>query len=274
MNKFICPVCGENLELQQQILKCSANHCYDVAKQGYVNLLRSQQSSKKRHGDDKLMLKARHEFLSQGYYNLFLEQIILIIKKYSQKEYIAILDSGCGDGYYSSVICRTLNNCDMYCIDISRDAVLYAAKQYNSSSQKMFFAAASCSKLPIMKESIDFVLNIFSPAFPSEFSRVLKHDGFLIKAFPLENHLFGLKKIIYDSPYKNKPEKKELYGFSIVDYKEIKFNLHLDKNEDIINLFKMTPYYYKTSRQDQSKLESLTELDTEAEFGIVIYKKI
>ena len=69
MSLFICPVCNSVLTELESMFKCENNHCFDKAKQGYVNLLMSQQSSNKRHGDDKLMVKSRRDFLGNGYYS-------------------------------------------------------------------------------------------------------------------------------------------------------------------------------------------------------------
>ena len=269
MIKFICPVCKGNLTKNNNTLVCDSNHCYDLSKYGYVNLMRSQKSSKKRHGDDKLMLKSRRDFLEKGYYKPLLDAITSEVLKRSGSENFTVLDVGCGEGYYTANIKQRIPNCDMYGIDISKDALICAAKRDHSLS----LAAASCSEIPIESGSCDVVLNIFSPTNSNEYSRVLKSGGTLIKAVPLENHLFGLKKAIYDSPYRNKTESRELKNFITADFKEIKYTLKFTSNEDIISLFKMTPYYYKTSRDDQSKLENLANLETEIEFGIIIYEK-
>ena len=50
--------------------------------------------------------------------------------------------------------------------------------------------------------------------------------------------------------------------------------MFIQNADDIKNLFLMTPYYYKTSAEDQKKLENLNELITETEFLILVYKKI
>ena len=267
--KFICPICKGNLTEKNKTLVCESNHCYDISKYGYVNLMRSQKSSKKRHGDDKLMLKSRHDFLEKGYYKPLLDAIINEVLKKSGGDMLAVLDVGCGEGYYTVSIKQNVPNCIMYGIDISKDALIQAAKRDRNIS----LAAASCSEIPIESGSCDVVLNIFSPTNALEYSRVLKSDGILIKAIPLENHLFGLKSAVYDKPYKNKIESRELENFNISDFKEIKYTLKFTSNEDIISLFKMTPYYYKTSRDDQAKLESMTNLETEIEFGVIVYKK-
>lgn len=269
MEKLICPVCKGHLTQKDKALVCENNHSYDISKYGYVNLMRSQKSSKKRHGDDKLMLKSRHNFLEKGYYKPLLETLTAEVLKKSDGRNITVLDVGCGEGYYTANIKKSVEGCDMYGIDISKDALIYANKRDKSIS----LAVASCSEIPIESGSCDVVLNIFSPTNVTEYSRVLKSDGMLIRAVPLENHLFGLKSEIYDEPYKNKSESVKLENFRISDYKEIKYTLRLDNSEDIISLFKMTPYYYKTSRDDQAKLESKTELETEIEFGVIVYEK-
>ena len=68
MPELTCPVCGGVLHREERSLRCGAGHCYDIARQGYVNLLRSNQSKSKRHGDDKRMVAARTAFLDAGYY--------------------------------------------------------------------------------------------------------------------------------------------------------------------------------------------------------------
>lgn len=40
---FTCPICKESLQLNGKSLVCENNHCFDYAKQGYVNLLPVQQ---------------------------------------------------------------------------------------------------------------------------------------------------------------------------------------------------------------------------------------
>jgi 23S rRNA (guanine745-N1)-methyltransferase len=67
-NLLRCPVCGEMLIKEAREYHCPKGHRFDRAKQGYVNLLRSQRSSKRNHGDDRDMIVARREFLEKGYY--------------------------------------------------------------------------------------------------------------------------------------------------------------------------------------------------------------
>jgi 23S rRNA (guanine745-N1)-methyltransferase len=83
-----------------------------------------------------------------------------------------------------------------------------------------------------------------------------------------------LKQAVYDKPYKNDDVFSVPAGFEQTASEEIKGFIRLASNEDIINLFRMTPYYYKTGEKDQKKLESLTRLETRVEFGLEVLRKI
>ena len=267
MSNFICPVCKSEISLFERTYKCNNNHCFDLSKDGYVNLLMSQQSSLKRHGDDKLMVKARRDFLEKGFYNDLRKSLCETLKD-TLPDDSTIVDVGCGEGYYTSEISK-VNNFEIFGIDISKDALKYAAKSVKNSS----FAVASAFSLPFAENSADCVLSVFAPSAYEEFYRVLKSDGKLIKAIPLEEHLWELKCALYKEPYKNKPEKRNDELFKLVSQKEIKYKINLTEKEDIENLFKMTPYYYKTGREDAERLLSLPSLETTVHFGIEIYEK-
>jgi 23S rRNA (guanine745-N1)-methyltransferase len=68
LTDFICPLDGKPLSLNERSWHCDNNHSYDVAKQGYVNLLPVQNKRSKDPGDSKAMVQARREFLEQGHY--------------------------------------------------------------------------------------------------------------------------------------------------------------------------------------------------------------
>ncbi len=267
MSNFICPVCKSELSLYEKTYKCPNNHCFDVSKDGYVNLLMSQQSSLKRHGDDKLMVRARREFLEKGFYGELRDKLCETVRE-ATPENPTIIDVGCGEGYYTSAI-SGCNNTRIFGIDISKDALKYASKSIKNGQ----FAVASAFSLPFEDASADCVLSIFAPSAYDEFYRVLDTNGMLIKAVPLEEHLWELKCALYKEPYKNKPEKRKDELFKLVSVKEIKYKIKLTEKDDIANLFKMTPYYYKTGREDAERLFSLERLETTVHFAIEIYEK-
>lgn len=257
---FICPLCKQKLFKVNNSLKCLGSHSFDFAKQGYVNLLMSNASGK-RHGDDRLMVEARSRFLNKGYYDALRQTASTILGADN-----IVLDAGCGEGYYTSLF-EYKNN--VIGIDISKDALKLASRKCQNSQ----FAVASISDIPIANESVDAVINIFAPDSPNEFMRVLKSDGRLIMVYPMEKHLIELKAAVYDKPYLNPEVNLKREDMKLISQKELKYTALLDCNEDILSLFKMTPYYYKTSREDQQKLENINKLDVSLEFIIAEYQK-
>lgn len=258
-SSFICPVCRARLFKLESGLRCMSGHSFDKAKQGYVNLL-LKNGSGKRHGDDKLMVEARSRFLDKGYYAGLRDRINEIIGNGH-----TLLDSGCGEGYYTSLFAE---NNKVVGIDISKDALKTAAKRCKGSE----FAVASVGDIPLPDGAVDTVVCIFAPE-SEEFSRILTDGGRLITATPLEEHLMELKAAVYDKPYKNPPTDYRKEGFLILSQTEVKYEITLESNEDIEALFKMTPYYYKTSIADQQKLSALETLTVGLEFMITEYKK-
>lgn len=271
VSAFLCPVCGENLYKTEHTFCCSNGHSFDRARAGYVNLLRTQ-SSGKRHGDDRRMIRARTEFLETGLYNPLLQQIAVLSEKYASKQSIHLLDAGCGEGWYTEGLRQTLSNAghtvEAYGIDISRDALSAAGKR----SSEIRFAVASVSHVPVGNNWCDEIINVFAPMNPDEFARILSPSGVWIRAVPLEEHLFGFKAAIYEKPYLNKVESEEIPGWSCIDRTEVRYPLSINNPHVIQSLFWMTPYAYKTGVQDQQKLESLHSLETEVAFGIRVYR--
>lgn len=272
-NFFICPVCEKKLNEEERLYRCESGHCFDKSKFGYVNLLMSQKSSAKRHGDDRLMVRARRDFLSGNYYDFLRDRLCVICEKHFEGGSV-ILDAGCGECWYSSGILDYLSSknieAEFFGIDISKDALEFASKRKSGIRA----AVASLFSIPLPDESCDGLLNIFSPGAFEEFRRVLKTGGILIRVIPLEKHLFNLKAAIYDKPYFNDVPGPAIEGFELIEETELKKTINIRDNKDIEALFMMTPYYYKTGKDDQQKLESLESFSTQAEFGIRIYKKI
>lgn len=271
MSILICPVCGEKLELSDRTFTCGNRHCFDMAKSGYVNLLPTNQGGSV-HGDNKMMLRARRDFLEKGYYSPLCEKIAEVALKYAH-EGCVFLDAGCGEGYYTTAVKAKIDRskiaAKMYGIDVSKDAVDMASKRHSG----VRFAAASVFHIPVMDESCDILLTMFAPYCGGEYSRVLKKDGIMIMAIPSENHLWELKCQIYDKPYKNEVRSYELEGFSFIKSEKINFMMQLVNKNDIYSLFTMTPYYYKSGKIEQQRLAALENLETQADFEVLIYQK-
>ena len=276
MNEFkhlICPVCHNKLFGENQSLLCSNRHSFDVAGKGYVNLLLPQDKNSKDPGDNKEMAKARKRFLDRGYYeplakglcNLFLQKLS------SGNEEKVLFDAGCGDGYYTDSIKKSILekslNLSVYGMDISKEAIRLASGR----NKDIGFLVASLFKVPFESNSTDFVLNAFAPSSDSEFSRIMKKNGLLITVIPGKNHLNGLKSVLYDKPYLNDEKEPELPSFKCEDQVRINDTISIHTREDIADLLTMTPYYWKTPKEGIERLQKLTSLETQIEFIIGIH---
>ena len=270
MINFLCPVCKKELVRVENSLKCSDGHCYDISRKGIVNLLRSNKS---RHGDDKRMVTARKAFLDKGYYAPLRDRISSLAVRYAGKE-CTLLDCGCGECHYTADIAAKLAsagiNADIIGIDVSKEALNAGASRRTGAR----LAAASVFDIPLPDGSCDIVTALFSPFSGSEYLRVLKDGGVYITAFPLAEHLFELKKAVYDEPYPNKVSPLGIEGFELAEHGDCTFDMELSSNADIIALFEMTPYCYKTSPADRAKLDKLGKLAVRAAFGIAAYRKL
>lgn len=267
---YICPKCSAKLTENGNTMLCDEGHCYDISSKGYVNLLLGNKRGV--HGDNKEMITARREFLRLGHYSPIITNLTSIISKRATGS-IKILDAGCGEGYYTNALKNSLSDvgidAEIYAIDVSKDAVMLAAKAYKNIS----FSVASVNALPFRNQGFDFVLSLFAPLCEEEFSRVLKPGGALITVSPSENHLFGLKAQVYDTPYKNPPSTFVAKILEKSDEFSKEWESKLNRQTDIQNLFKMTPYYYNTGPKGIEKACSLTELSTVIGFTFGVYHK-
>ncbi len=225
------------------------------------------------HGDDKPMLVSRRAFLEKGYYAHLLEALKDVCLEHFEKD-CTLVDAGCGEGYYTDSICRALTEkterVNFFAFDIAKDAAKMVAKKMGRSATVF---VSSAYRMPLADESADGILSLFAPFAREEYLRVLKPGGLLIRAYPLEDHLFELKKAVYDHPLKNAAVSDSGEGWESVKEIRIRKRLELNSNEDIVALFGMTPYAHKTSEQDRNKLNALTKLSVETDFGVGVYRK-
>lgn len=257
-----CPICNKSLVLQGRTYKCENNHCYDLAKEGYVNLLKKQGG--KDYGDSPDMVKARRAFFDKDYYKPLKE---FMCSQIGKVKHDVILDLGCGEGYYTNFYKDNLES-DIIALDIAKEAVKIASKR----NSKVKYIVASVQDIPVFDQSIDVAVNAFTPIDLDEITRVIKKDGYLITARVGEKHLYELKEALYDNIYLNDNSPLVDERLELIDSQIISFNIVLNSNEDIVNLFMMTPYYHHTSLSSKEKLKELDHLDVRCEFNVDIYK--
>lgn len=259
---LICPVCGMPLEFQKGMARCEKGHSFDIAKEGYVNLLRSSKSGDL-IGDDKASARCRRDFLNKGYYASLQNALCNIFAERQG----SVLDICCGEGYYTAALGRN-PNLSVYGFDISREMVRLAAKRGGGR-----YFVANMASIPIADESIDYAIHLFAPFHEASFARVLRSGGRLITVIPGQKHLFGLKQALYETPYENDEQLPQTTNLKLIHTTKVTEFITLQSQEDIQSVFRMTPYYFHTSQQDKEKLLSLSQLATAVEFLIAEYEK-
>ena len=266
---FRCPVCGGALTGDAAGLHCENGHRFDRARQGYVNLLQSQRASGTRRGDDGEMIRARTAFLEKVYYAPLRRALRQLTEAYHPGG--PLLDVGCGEGWYAEALrdSRTLAAVPVLGADISKDAVKAAARRGCYTE----LAVASASRLPLCDGGCGTVWNVFSPPELAEYRRVLAPGGILLRALPLEEHLFSLKAAVYDRPRKNPPPQMEPAGFRLLEAVDVRERITVSPTEDILALFDMTPYRDKTAPRDRDKLKALDSLEVEFAVRLAAYRK-
>ena len=267
---FCCPLCGDTLQRGERGYCCRMGHCFDVAAAGYTHLLPANKKHSKNPGDDKEMVAARAAFLDVGYYAPLRDALCQAVMEYAVPE-MTVLDCGCGEGYYTAGIAKALveHSPKIAGIDISKFAVRRAAKRVPNGE----FAVASAYHLPILDESVDVLLNVFSPLSVEEFARVLKPDGLFVYVVPSALHLWEMKEILYEQPYENQVKQEDYHGFEWLEKREVRFTAHLRNSADIMALFGMTPYAWKTPKAGVERLRNMETLETQIGFDLHLYRR-
>lgn len=266
---LICPICKEGLIKENKSVKCKNNHSFDYGKEGYLNLHIGKNS--KNPGDDKVMVKARREFLNKGFYEEISNEVNEILKELISGKG-KILDVGAGEGYYTDRMEKNLKEKggEVYALDISKEAIIAGAKTYKNIT----WIVASGLDEPFKDKSFSGVTVLFSKLFHREFYRILEDEGYLIVVSPNREHLVDIKKVVYPViKYENIDPNDELKeSFDLIKRK----NLYYKKTvygEDIKNLFHMTPYRWKSPIEGVKKLEVLDKLEVIVDVNIDIYRK-
>ena len=182
---FACPICTGQMHVREQgSLVCTANHSFDVAKQGYVNMMTHAASSKY----SKELFESRKAIIDSGLYDLLEEKIA---EKIAGAK--TVLDTGCGEGSHLARIMTQLEGAIGVGIDIAKEGILAAARHYN----EQIWCVGDLAKSPYAEASFDAILNILSPANYEEFKRLLTPGGCVIKVVPQSGYLQELRTQLY-----------------------------------------------------------------------------
>ena len=277
MSILVCPYCKSPLnDSGEKTYICENNHSFDIAKQGYLNLLPVNQKKSKDPGDNEMMIAARRDFLELGFYDPIVESIkdIITNKLTFETKDIVALDAGCGEGYYSEKALNNLPHLESQILgtDISKYAIKNAAKKYKDN----FYFVSSIYNLPIADTSTDLILSVFSPIAAEEFKRILSKQGAVIIVSPASSHLREMAELIYDTfrPHTSNIVETMTSGFGHVFTERTTFQIDIKSADVLLFLLKMTPYYWSTGIERLENITNKNELSVTCDFNIDIFKHI
>jgi 23S rRNA (guanine745-N1)-methyltransferase len=258
---FKCPVCSQPMAVNNfYSMKCSNSHSFDLSKKGYINLLTSAYEPVY----SKDLFEARHKVCEAGFYDPLIEELSKMIGEYRgahNNKKVSVLDAGCGEGSHLQKISLKLkedSNHNFIGIDISKDSINIAA----NNNSDIIWCVADLARLPFNNASFDVILNILSPANYTEFERVLRDKGTIIKVVPGLHYLKELRGTIFkDKGTADYSNEKVISYFAnkleVVYSKIIKYKFTM--NEKLfVSLVKMTPLTWNVSEE---RLEDLLKKD-------------
>ena len=264
--ELICPICGNELQQCDRSYVCENRHSFDVARQGYVNLLTVQQKHSLTPGDTREQVLSRRSFLEAGFYAPIAQTLTETAKKYGVSG--EILDIGCGEGWYSAQLADALG-ANLTGLDISKEAVRCAAAKYKQA----LWLCATAAHIPVPDARADLVTSLFALTLPEEFRRVLKQGGLYFQVLAAQDHLLGLKGIIYDQLiFRDKDSVPELPGFTRLESIPIQFSFTVE-GEQIRNLFSMTPHVFRIGKDGAQRLQQTEHLTDTASCVLNVFRR-
>ena len=252
---FKCPICSSKMDIvEQRSLICSHNHCFDLAKNGYVNFLTRPVKTEY----DKAMFHSRNVISKYGFFDSMLDAITDIIGnvEYSpNSDRMVLFDAGCGEGSHLHQVIEKLHSKTQgkftgVGMDISKEGIQIASKQYPDC----IWCVGDLTKSPFMDNKFDVILNILSPSNYDEFNRLITKDGLLIKVVPGKEYLNELREVLYHKTdkqsYSNEKVLKHFSdNFNLIDSQQVYYNKAMD-SEMLAHLIKMTPLSWSAAEKE------------------------
>lgn len=176
-----CPLCRAALEQRGATLRCPAGHTFDLARQGYVNLLSGRPASA---GDDAAMVGARAALLEAGHHDPLAARLAELAAERAPAAGL-VVDVGAGTGWYLARVLDQLPGRAGLGLDVSKYAARRAARAHERADAAV---ADTKARLPLADGAAALLLDVFAPRNGPEFRRVLRGDGLLVVVTPTAAH--------------------------------------------------------------------------------------
>lgn len=211
-------------------------------------------------------MQARRAFLDGGFYAPIAQALMENANALGAAG--PVLDIGCGEGYYSARLAEALGT-ELTGLDVSREAVRCAAGRYKNAT----WLCATAAHVPVADGAAGVLTSLFAITLPEEFRRLLRPDGLFFQVLAAEDHLLGLKSIIYPEVFKQeKNTVPQLPGFELVESIPVWFAF-VAEGEQVQNLLSMTPHFWRISAQGAQRLRETERLEDTASCVVNVFRK-
>lgn len=275
---FQCPICSSPMGIVDlKSLICSNNHTFDIAKQGYVNLMTRSLATRY----DKELFESRKIIAESGFFEPLYKMVVSEWIKNEvrlEEETVKILDTGCGEGSHLSRIKQKISSHSTgevlgVGIDIAKEGILVAAKHHSN----MIWCVADLAHSPFKSNTFDVILNILSPANYKEFQRLLNDNGIVIKVIPRSDYLKELREVFFDEPEKQSYSNQKIVrrfnaNFETVDMFRLCYSVSLSKAL-IPPLIRMTPLSWSATAEKIEALLNMNLSEITIDLDVLIGKK-
>ncbi|WGW12088.1 SAM-dependent methyltransferase [Saxibacter everestensis] len=267
MNKLACPICQQHLTHDPSTLSCPAGHAFDIARQGYVSLLRG--GKRATTGDDAAMVAARDAFLNRGHY----EPVASAISASLPDNDGLCVDLAGGTGYYLQRVLEDRPGMVGASVDLSKFAVRRAAGRHPRIAA---ISADVWQPLPFRSGTAEYVLSIFGPRNPGEIKRILNSGGTLLVVTPTERHLRELVDslgLIGVDPSKESRLAEQLSDFTRISRRTVEYTVAMD-HDDVRNDVLMGPSIHHIDQADfEHQVAALPEqCDVTVSVQVALYR--
>ncbi len=270
MSLFCCPLCAAPLTRGDHAYTCPGGHSFDLAAAGYVHLLPANRKHSQNPGDDKAMVAARSDFLDRGYYAPLRDAPVQAgpplrrgpprPRPAGQRLRRGLSTppplSGPGRRPRPPRPGWTSPNS------------LPGGPAAEGGGVRRGFGVPAPPLARARRPADQCVLPCAPRNLPGSCP-----GGHFLYVVPSPRHLWEMKQVLYDRPYENGVKREDYPGFRWLEAVPLRYSVHLDRSEDVMALFGMTPYAWKTPRAGVARLKALTELDTEIGFDIHVYER-
>jgi 23S rRNA (guanine745-N1)-methyltransferase len=251
---------------------CDGGHRFDVAREGYVNLLLPQHRRSRDPGYSREMIAARREFLDAGHYQRLADTMADLVAAHLPTPRSVVLDAGCGEGYYLRRLRARCPDTLLFGLDVSKHAIRAAARADPAGR----YAVARTHGMPVADGGVCVLLAHFSPVSPDDFARVVRPGGTVLVGGPGPDHLASLKRLIYEHPRPHPPADPlaDAAGFQPAGTCRISYLLALRGPGQVANLLAMTPYGWTVDQPTRDRLAALEQLDTQVDVLVHAYRRV